>query len=128
MNQSIMQTLDYYCKNEVQTLKNSEYFLEISFLAKLLGYSIDISIGEAMDAKKDKYPKIIYLSFSTIDEQGKIIFVDSLDFEHLTDATEILEIDRKNRVKFFSWQDDEEFIESLKWIIKELRKIQNKNT
>ena len=128
MNQSIMQTLDYYCKNEVQILKNSEYFLEISFLAKLLGYSIDISIGEAMDAKKDKYPKIIYLSFSTIDDQGKIIFVDSLDFEHLTDATEILEIDRKNRVKFFSWQDDEEFIESLKWIIKELRKIQNKNT
>ncbi|MBQ7761527.1 MAG: hypothetical protein IJ400_05680 [Clostridia bacterium] len=128
MNQSVMQTLDYYCKNEIQILKNSEYFLEISSLAKLLGYSIDISIGEAMDAKKEKYPKIIYLSFSAIDQQGKIILVDSLDFEHLTDATEILEIDRKNRVKFFSWKDDEEFIESLKWIIKELRKIQNKNT
>ena len=128
MNQSVMQAIDYYCKNEIEILKNSEYFLEIDSLAKTLSYSIDISIGEATNAKQDKYPKIIYLSFSTIDQQGKIVLVDSLDFEHLTDATEILEIDRKNRVKFFSWQDDEEFIESLKWIIKELRKKQNKNT
>ena len=128
MNQSVMQAIDYYCKNEIEILKNSEYFLEINSLAKTLSYSIDISIGEATDAKQDKYPKIIYLSFSTIDQQGKIVLVDALDFEHLTDATEILEIDRKNRVKFFSWQDDEEFIESLKWIIKELRKKQNKNT
>ena len=124
MNQSVMQSLDYYCKNEIQILKNSEYFLEISSLTKMLGYSIDISIGEAMDAKNDKYPKVIYLSFSIIDQQGKIVLVDSLDFEHLTDAPKILEIDRKNRVKFFSWQDDEEFIESLKWFVKELRKIQ----
>ncbi len=126
MNQSIMQTLDYYCKNEIQILKNSEYFLEISSLAKMLGYSIDISIGEATDAKKDKYPKIIYLSFSTIDQQGKIILVDSLDFEHLTDATKILEIDRKNRVKFSSWQDDVEFIESLKWILMKLKNLSNR--
>ena len=124
MNQSVMQSLDYYCKNEIQILKNSEYFLEISSLTKMLGYSIDISIGEAMDAKNDKYPKVIYLSFSIIDQQGKIVLVDSLDFEHLTDAPKILEIDRKNRVKFFSWQDDEEFIETLKWFVKELRKIQ----
>ncbi len=121
MNQSVMQALDYYCKNEIELLKNSEYFLEISSLAKMLGYSIDISIGEAMDANKCKYPKIIYLSFSIIDQQGKIILADSLEFEHLSDATEILEIDRKNRVKFFSWQDDEEFLESLEWITKELK-------
>jgi hypothetical protein len=126
MNQSVKQTLDYYFKNEIEILKNSEHFFEISSLVKKLGYSIDISIGEAKDAKQDKYPKKIYLSFSIIDQQGKIVLVDSLDFEHLTDATEILEIDRKNRVKFFSWQDDEEFIESLKWIVKELRKMHNK--
>lgn len=128
MNSNVLQSLEYYCENEIQTLKNSEYFLEISSLAKTPGYSIDISIGEAKDAKKDKYPKIIYLSFSVIDQQGKIVLVDLLDFEHLTDATAVLEIDRKNRVKFFSWQEDEDFIESLKWIAKELRKMQDKST
>jgi len=89
---------------------------------------IDISVGEAKDEKKNEYPKTIYLSFSVTDQQGKIVLVDSLDFEHLTDATRILEIDRKNRVTFFSWQDDEEFIESLEWITKELRKMRNKKT
>lgn len=125
MNKSIIQTLDYYAKNEIEILKNSEYFFKISSLAKEIDCSIDISIGEAADANKYKYPKRIYLSFSIIDCQGKVLSVNSLDFEHLTDATEILEIDQKNRVKFFSWQDDEDFIESLKWIIKELKKMQN---
>ena len=125
MNQIIKQTLDYYCESEIQTLKNSEYFLEISSLVKSLGYSIDISIGEAPDLKKEKYPKVLYLSFSITDQHGKIILVDSMDFEHLTDATKILEIDRKKRMSFSAWQDDEDFIESLEWILIELRKMKN---
>ena len=125
MNQIIKQTLDYYSESEIQTLKNSEHFLEISSLVKSLGYSIDISIGEARDFKKEKYPKVLYLSFSITDQHGKIILVDSMDFEHLTDATKILEIDRKKRVSFSAWQDDEDFIESLEWILIELRKMKN---
>ena len=112
--------LDYYCENEVRFFKSSEYFAKISSLVKLFGYLIDISIGEAMDTKKNKYPKKIYLSVSIIDQQKKIILLDTIDFEHLTDATCLLEIDRKNRVKFFSWKNDKEFIESLEWIIKVL--------
>ena len=125
MNQIIKQTLDYYFESEIQTLKNSEHFLEISSLVKSLGYSIDISIGEAPDLKKENYPKVLYLSFSITDQHGKIILVDSMDFEHLTDATKILEIDRKKRVSFSAWQDDEDFIESLEWILIELRKMKN---
>ena len=125
MNQIIKQTLDYYFESEIQTLKNSEHFLEISSLVKSLSYSIDISIGEVADLKKEKYPKVLYLSFSITDQHGKIILVDSMDFEHLTDATKILEIDRKKRVRFSTWQDDEDFIESLEWILKELRKMKN---
>ena len=121
MNQNAKQTIEYYCKKEIQTLKVSEYFAKISTLTNSLGYMIDISVGETNDEKKDKYPKTIYLSFSIIDQQGTIALVDLLNFEHLTDATRILEIDRKNRVTFFSWQDDEEFIESLEWITKELK-------
>ena len=121
MNQNAKQAIEYYCKKEIQTLKLSEHFAKISTLTNSLGYMIDISVGEANDKKKDKFPKTVYLSFSIIDQQGTITSLDSLDFEHLTDATRILEIDRKNRVTFFSWHDDEEFIESLEWIIKELK-------
>ena len=35
----------------------------------------------------------------------------------------ILEIDKRERVIFFTWQEDEDFIESLKWITKELQKL-----
>lgn len=128
MNQNAEQSLDYYCENEARTLNINKRVVEISALTNSLGYMIDISVGEAKDEKKNEYPKTIYLSFSVTDQQGKIVLVDSLDFEHLTDATRILEIDRKNRVTFFSWQDDEEFIESLEWITKELRKMRNKKT
>ena len=124
MNQSIKQSLDFYFKITTQTLKNSEHFAEISSLATSINCSIDISIGEAMDAKKDKYPKKIYLSFSILDNQRKIVCVDPIDFEHLTDATIILEIDRKNKVQFFTWQEDKDFIESLEWIIEELKALQ----
>ena len=122
MNHNLKQSLDYYCKNEIQTLENSEYVSKIRSLAKSAGYLLDLSVGEAMDAKKNKYPKTTYLSFSVVDQQGRIVVVNSIDFEHLTDATKILEIDRKNRVSFFSWQDDKDFKESLKWIAQELEK------
>ena len=34
----------------------------------------------------------------------------------------LIMIDKKERFKFFSWQDDE-FIEDLNWIIKQLREF-----
>ncbi len=127
MNQSIKQCLDFYCEKQVEELKSSDYFAEISSLAKSLDYLPDVVVGEVMDAKKDKYPKIVYLSFSIVDQQKNAILVDFIDCEHLSDATRIIEIDRKRRVKFFSWQDDEDFIDSLKWIVKELKKIKKTN-
>ena len=127
MNQNVKQTLEYYCENEVQTLKKHKYFAEIGSLANSVNYFVDISVGEAMDVKKHKYPKKIYLSFSVLDQQRRIVCVDSTDFEHLTDATMILEIDCKDRVKFFSWQEDKDFIESLIWITKELKTMQTRD-
>ena len=40
----------------------------------------------------------------------------------LTTSTMLIMIDKKERFKFFSWQDDE-FIEDLNWIIKQLREF-----
>lgn len=123
MNKNAIQILDLYCKNEVCSLEESLYLSKIISLTNLLDYDIDISVGEALDAKKNKYPKIVYLSVSVLNKNGEIVMVNPTDFEHLTDATQVLEIDKKERVKFFTWQEDKEFIESLEWITAELEKI-----
>ena len=123
MNINTVKSLDFYCKNEIRSLKESNFLSRILFLSKSLDYDVDLSIGEALDVKKSKYPKIIYLSVSVLDKEKNIVLINPVDNEHLTDATKILEIDKKERVIFFTWQEDEDFIESLKWIAKELQKL-----
>ena len=126
MNINTTKSLNLYCENEILSLKESNFLSRILFLSKSLDYDVDLSIGEALDVKKSKYPKIIYLSVSVLDKEKNIVLINSVDNEHLTDATKILEIDRKKRVSFYTWQEDEDFIESLKWIAKELQKICSK--
>ena len=127
MNNNAIQILDFYCKNEVCTLKESEYLSKIIFLLNSLDLDVDISFGEALDAKKNSYPKRVYLSISIIDKDGEIVMVNPMDFEHLTDASQVLEIDRKGRVSFFTWQEDKDFIDSLEWMIVELQKMHTDN-
>ena len=123
MNINTVKSLEFYCKNEIRSLKESNFLSRILLLSKSLDYDVDLSVGEALDAKESKYPKIIYLSISVLDKEKNIVLVNPLDNEHLTDATRILEIDKRERVIFFTWQEDEDFIESLKWITKELQKL-----
>ena len=70
---------------------------------------------------KDKYPKIIYLDVSVADKQGSIIVDNMLDHVALSYATDIVIIDKKGRITFKSWEDDYDFIETLDWIMKELK-------
>ena len=123
MNINTVQSLEFYCKNEIRSLKESNFLSRILLLSKSLDYDVDLSVGEALDVKESKYPKIIYLSVSVLDKEKNIVLVNPLNNEHLTDATKILEIDKRERVIFFTWQEDEDFIESLKWIAKELQKL-----
>ena len=123
MNKNTVKSLEFYCKNEILSLKESNFLSRILLLSKSLDYDVDLSVGEALDAKESKYPKIIYLSVSVLDKEKNIVLVNPLDNEHLTDATRILEIDKRERVSFFTWQEDEDFIESLEWIAKELQKL-----
>ena len=123
MHINTVKSLEFYCKNEILSLKESNFLSRILLLSKSLDYDVDLSVGEALDAKESKYPKIIYLSVSVLDKEKNIVLVNPLDNEHLTDATRILEIDKRERVSFFTWQEDEDFIESLEWIAKELQKL-----
>lgn len=125
MNINIVKSLDFYCKNAISSLKESDLLSRILFLSKSLDYDVDISVGEALDVRESKYPKVVYLSVSVLNKEKNIVLINTVDNEHLTDSTRILEIDKKKRVYFFTWQEDEDFINSLKWISKELQKLCN---
>ena len=89
MNINTIKSLDFYCKNEICSLKESNFISRILLLSKSLGYDVDLSVGEALNAKKSKYPKIVYLSVSVLDKEKNIVLINPLDNEHLTDATRL---------------------------------------
>lgn len=60
------------------------------------------------------------MSLSIHDKNDELIEI--FDEGFLTTSTMLIMIDKKERFKFFSWQDDE-FIEDLNWIIKQLREF-----
>ena len=119
MLKNIEKTITFYCDNELEAFKKSRYFIEIKNLVNNLGLLLECSYGE--DCSHKRHPKNIYLGIAVLNKQGEIVVVDLIDDEHLCDATNIVSIDRKGRVSFFPWEDID-FIESLEWIIKELKK------
>ena len=58
-----------------------------------------------------------YLTITIFNTNNKEIEI--FDEGSLTAITLLVEVDNKQRVRFFSWSDDE-FIDDLKWIVKHL--------
>ncbi len=112
---NLEQTLDFYCRDEIATFQQSEYYSKLSCLAKKLNYIVKCSFGYGLEDKRR-----IYLDFSIRNGNDEIVYVDNLDYEHLCDATCIIEFDKKQRYKFYSWEKDNDFIESILWAINEL--------
>ena len=119
MHSNILQTINYYCTSEMDLFKKSKYFLEIIKLSNILDVSVCSSFDKILIS--NKYPQTLYLGISVVDKQGKTLVVDMLDYEHLSYATDIVKIDRKGRISFRSWSEDEDFIETMEWIIEELK-------
>lgn len=44
------------------------------------------------------------------------------EFVRLNAATRIIAIDKKDKIKFYSWEEDDDFIDSINWVVKELGK------
>ena len=63
MNINTVKSLEFYCKNEIRSLKESNFLSRILLLSKSLDYDVDLSVGEALDVKESKYPKIEDLNF-----------------------------------------------------------------
>ena len=103
----------YYCENEIKNFKESEMFCAIKSLAQLLGYNIECVYGSEKAAASNNQ----YLSVAVYDQRGRL--VENPD-GFLTTATMLVGIDKQERIKFFSWQE-EEFIDELNWIINSLK-------
>lgn len=58
-----------------------------------------------------------------MDNNGEGVSAGEYDeYVHLNAATRIIEIDKKERIKFSLWEEDEDFIDSINWASKELKK------
>lgn len=119
MKDNLEKTIEFYSANEMISFQNSSYFNEMNCLAKQLNYTVECQCGNIEKDLRD-----VYMGFTIVDKLGKHICAgDNLDYEHLSDSLCIIQFDKKKRVKFFSWEFDEDFIDSIVWTIEELSKM-----
>ena len=114
MNENLFNVLSLYCNNEIENLKNSELYMKLKKLVDELNYILVCKYGKELNNKKSEN---LYLSITVFNDKNEEIEI--FDEGFLTASTTLVLIDKKNRYKFLSWQDDE-FIEDLNWIIKQL--------
>ena len=119
MNENLLEVLSLYCNNEIENLKNSELYIKIQKLVDELNYILVCEYGKELNNKKSEN---LYLSITVFNDKNEA--VEIFDEGFLTASTLLVLVDNKYRYKFLSWKD-EEFIEDLNWLIKELENIKN---
>lgn len=119
MNENLFKALSLYCNNELENLKNSELYIKLQKLVNELNYILVCKYGKELDNKKSEN---LYLGISVFNDKNEM--VEIFDEGFLTASTLLVLVDKKFRYKFLSWKD-EEFIEDLNWLIKELENIKN---
>lgn len=119
MNENLLKTLSLYCISEIENLRSNEVFIKLQNLVNELNYILVCEYGKELDNKKSEN---LYLSITIFNDKNEMIEI--FDEGFLTASTLLVMVDKKYRYKFLSWKD-EEFIEDLNWLIKELAKIKN---
>ena len=119
MNENLHKALSLYCNTEIENLKKSESYIKLQNLVDELKYNLVCEYGKEIDNKKSKN---LYLGITILNDKNEIIEI--FDEGFLSVSTLLVWMDKKYRYKFLSWKD-EEFIEDLNWLIKELENIKN---
>ncbi len=120
MNENISEILNLYCQNEMNILKQSNLYVFLSKKVESLGLKLICDFGKEKDSTKSND---LYISISILNKQSE--FIEIWDEGFLTTATILVSVDKKERVKFFSWKD-KEFLEDINWIINQLDNHQTK--
>ena len=119
MNENLLSVLSLYCNNEIDNLKNNALYIKLQQLVNELNYVLVCEYGKELDNKKSEN---LYLSITIFNDKNEVIEI--FDDGFLTVSTLLVRVDNKHRYEFLSWQD-EEFIEDLNWLVKELANIKN---
>ena len=119
MNENLFNVLSLYCNNEIENFKNSELYMKLQKLVDELNYILVCKYGKELNNKKSEN---LYLSITVFNDKNEEIEI--FDEGFLSAGTLLVWADKKHRYKFLSWKD-EEFIEDLNWLIKELENIKN---
>lgn len=109
--------LNFYCESEIKSFKKSDLFIELESIVKELNYILICEYGKECSNIKSEN---IYLSLTVYNKNNEIIEI--FDEGCLSAATILILVDKRKRFEFFSWKD-EDFIESIQWIINELKKL-----
>ncbi len=117
MNENVLKIVDIYCQEEMNSFRKDKYYKELFELTQKLNLKLVCDCGQLEE--KDKK---IYLSVSIYNQNDEIIEVYDEGF--LVASTILFSVDRKEKIKFFSWTD-EDFIDSLKWMIQSLEYFHN---
>lgn len=120
MTDNLTKALFVYCNKEINNFKHDKLFIKLNTLVNKLHYNMHCEVGK--DKKKSSN---IYLSVIIYNCENKMIEI--YDDGFLLTSTLLISIDRKQRLRFYSWNDDE-FIADLEWIIKNLEIILNNTT
>ena len=119
LEKNIEQVLQFYISYETEAFYKSSVCAELFALAEQLGYHVECSSGYG----DERWNKHIYMGFVVKDDHGEGATAGEYDeYVDLTGASLIIKIDRKERLKFYSWEEDDDFIDSINWAARELKK------
>lgn len=116
MRKNVLDLLTMYCNAELADFKCHQLYTELQAMVDKLGYHLKSECGKG-SAKN--YSRYVYLSISVYNQDNDLIEI--YDEGYLSAATELIEIDKKERIRFLSW-NDEDFVDSIHWIIRMLQK------
>lgn len=118
MNENISETLNFYCQNEINRLKQNDLYVSLSEKVETLGLKLTCDFGKEKDSTISNK---LYISISILNKKDEIIEIWDEGF--LTIATILVLIDKKGKIMFFSWKDNE-FLKDINWIINQLDNYQ----
>ncbi len=117
MNNNLCSLINAYCEAERSDFESHELYIELYDIASEMNYTIKCEYGKG--ATKD-VSRNLYLCISIYDHDNQCIEI--YDDGFLSASTELVLIDRKGRIRFCTW-DDEDFLDSIHWMIRKLQEI-----
>ena len=117
MDKKILDLLTVYCNSEIADFRCHQLYTELQAIVDELGYHLECECGRG--GTKD-LSNNVYLSVSVYSQDNTAIEI--YDEGLLSASTELVMIDKKDRIRFSSW-NSADFLDSVHWIMRMLHKL-----